>query len=287
MKFVIVGAPKTENTRDLIDEIKTRGHDVATVRPVDFVFKVSKNELQILCNGLDLLEFDIFLLRGFTVRLMETQILTEKLISMGKTVVDETVGKTFFMSKMFEASRLTRAGLNYPKTFQILDFSSFESIKDQVEYPIIVKPAQGQKGQGIEKCEKEVELVSLLKREDQKLLVQEFLPIEGDLRVFVVGDEVLGAMMRFVPEDDFRSNASLGAKAEQVELTDEIKDIAIKATKAMDLEIAGVDLAEAHGKWFVFEANFTPQWQKFNEVTGINPAKNIIDYAINKHEHGK
>jgi ribosomal protein S6--L-glutamate ligase len=66
--------------------------------------------------------------------------------------------------------------------------------------------------------------------------------VDGDVRVLVVGKEVLGAMKRIVPEGDFRSNASLGANAEKVEMTSEMEEVALKAANVMGYDVAGVDL---------------------------------------------
>jgi len=70
-------------------------------------------------------------------------------------------------------------------------------------------------------------------------------------------------------------------------MTPMLKKIALTATKALGYDIAGIDLFEYNNKYFVFEVNFSPQWQKFKEVTGISPAKDIVDLAIKKYEKTK
>lgn len=283
MKFLILGATDTDNTKDLEVEIQKRGHEAVKVKPKDFIFSIQEGEFKVTTGGIDLFYFDVYLLRGYNVSVIETQIFVDKLLALGKTVVDEAVGVQYIPSKLFEASRFSEAGLNYPETFSILDVESFELFKDGICYPVIVKPVNGQKGQDMFKFENESELGEFLKENNKGWLVQECLPMDGDVRVFIVGDEVLGAIKRFTIEGDFRSNASLGAEARKFELTEEISEIALKAKKAMNCEIAGVDLAWSNDKWYVIEVNFTPQWQAFKEVIGINPAEKIVEYAIDKH----
>ena len=106
--------------------------------------------------------------------------------------------------------------------------------------------------------------------------------MKSDLRVFIVGDTVLGAIRRYVIEGDIRSNASLGAKSEAVELTEEMVTLAKKATIAIGYEVAGVDLAETSTGYSILEVNHTPQWQAFKKSTGINPADHIVRYALKK-----
>ncbi len=284
MRFLIIGAVYSENTRDLEAEILKRGDEVVRVAPKDFVFSYDENGFCVTANGYDLFDFDVYLLRGFHISVVEGRILAEGLLAKGKTVIDEVVGKNYLPSKLFETSKLSRVGLNYPKTFCVLNGKSFEKIKHKISFPVIVKPVGGRQGQGIEKIENKENLKEFLKENNRGWLVQECLKIDGDVRVFVVGEKVLGGMKRLVIEGDFRSNASLGADAQKFELTDEMCEIAKKATEVMDYEIAGVDLAFHEGRWYVIEVNLTPQWQKFKEVTGINPAKYIIDYAVKKYK---
>ncbi|MBT3356251.1 RimK family alpha-L-glutamate ligase [bacterium] len=285
MKFLILGAIDTENTKDLELEILKKGHEVAKVNPKDFLFSVENNEFNIAASGVNLLNFDIYLLRGYNISITETRIFVEKLLSLGKIVIDEVVGEQYIPSKLFEASCLSRVGLNHPKTFSILKEESFDLFKEKLDYPVIVKPVDGQKGQDMYKFESEDQLNIFIKKNQRGWLIQECLPIDGDVRVFVVGSEVLGAIKRFTVEGDFRSNASLGANAKEFELTEEIKEIALKAKEAMNCEVAGVDLAWSKEKWYVIEVNFSPQWQKFKEITGLNPAEKIIEYAIGKYNN--
>ncbi len=283
MRFLIIGVSNSKNTKDLEIEILQRGDEVVTVEPKNFVFSVDESGFGATADGHNLFDFDVYLLRAYNISVNEMRIFTESLLKKGKTVVDEVVGGDYIPSKLFEASRLSRAGLKYPKTFCVLNDESFEQIKDKISFPLVVKPVDGQKGQGVEKIETEGALKNFLKEHSRGWLIQEFLRIDGDVRVFVVGEKVLGAIKRSVMQDDFRSNASLGADAKKYDLTQEMVEIARKAKEAMNCEVAGVDLAFHEGEWYVIEVNFTPQWQKFKEVTGINPAKYIVDYAVKKH----
>jgi len=285
IKFAIIGASETENTKDLVCEIKKRGHKVYLIQPKNLVFEFSKNKkFKVKQGKIDMDKLDIFIFRGYTINIIPAKILAEKLIYNKKVVIDEVVGKKFIPSKIFESSQFAKYGINHPRTFQALDYKSYESIFNAVTFPIIVKPLYSQKGQDIIKIENKNKAKKFFKKNPSGYLIQEFLKTDSDIRVFVVGNKVIGAIRRFVLPGDFRSNASLGAKAEKIVLAKEMKTIAIKAVKAMGYEIAGVDFLKYKNKLYVLEVNSTPQWQKFKEVTGINPAKNIINYALKKYE---
>jgi len=282
MKFLIIGAASSPNTSDLEIEIKKTGNEVSKVKPSEFIFKVLEREFKIFVNDKDLSDFDIFIFRGYDKNYTEARIFAQKMLSLGKVVVDEAVSRIFMENKLFEASKLSGAGIKYPKSHYIVKYNFFEKIKNNITYPAIVKPIDGKKGADIYKFKKPEELDYFLQKNTKGWLIQECLEIDGDVRVFVVGDKVLGAMKRFIIEGDYRSNISLGAKAEVFELNKEIEDLALNATKAMNYEIAGVDLAYSDGQWYVIEVNTTPQWQGFKKTTGINPAEFIIKYSIDK-----
>lgn len=285
IKFAIIGASETENAKDLVKEIKSSGHTIFLIQPKNLVFEFSKNKkFKIKQGNIDLDKLDIFIFRGYNVNIVAVKILAEKLIRDKKVVIDEILGKRFIPSKIFEASKLAEHNINHPMTFQALDISSYKIVLDKATFPIIIKPLYGQKGQGIIKINNKTKALAFFKKNPKGYLIQEYLKTDSDIRVFVVNNKVLGAIRRFVLPGNFRSNASLGAKVEKMIPTKEMKAIALKATKAMGYEIAGVDFLEYKNKLYVLEVNSTPQWQKFKEVTGINPAKNIISYATKKYK---
>jgi len=96
------------------------------------------------------------------------------------------------------------------------------------------------------------------------LLVQEFVELEYDIRVMVLHDEIIAVMKRNVIESssDFRSNVSLGAEPEQMELTEIEKEASIKASKAVGGILTGVDLIPSKDREkeppYVLEVNSNP-----------------------------
>lgn len=283
IKFLIIG-PDTENTRDLVEEIKKRKHPVLSVPMKEIFFEFSNKTFEIGWKNKNLSIFDVVLFRGYNENYIEAEILAKKFLANKKIVIDETIGKNFVPGKNFEASQLIKNNLKHPKTFQALTYSVFLNILKKISFPIIAKPVRGQKGKNIHKFEKIKEAKDFFKKNPKGYLIQEYCKIDGDLRVFVVGKKVLGAIKRFVIKGDFRSNASLGARAEKYKVDNKLREVALSAAKTMEYEIAGVDIIKHKGQYFVLEVNFAPQWQKFKEITGINPAKIIVDYAIKKYE---
>jgi|WetSurMetagenome_2_1015567.scaffolds.fasta_scaffold05184_2 ribosomal protein S6--L-glutamate ligase len=283
LSVVIIG-PETENTADLVREIEKKGHHSSVVKLGDVFFEFNDGTFKASWKNKNFFDFDIFIFRGYNKNLLFAQILAQELLARKKTVIDETIGKRFVSSKIYEASMLAQNRINHPKTWQAVSFSSYKRILEKISFPVIAKPIDGQKGQGIEKIESKERYLSFFAKNKKGYLCQEFLKIDYDIRVLVVNGKALGAMKRHIIPGDYRSNASLGAKTEKIDLTKELAALALKAAKVMDYEIAGVDIIEHDEKLYVLEINSAPQWQKFKEVTGINPAEAIIGYSLDKHK---
>ncbi|MFB6352835.1 MAG: RimK/LysX family protein [Halobacteriales archaeon] len=105
-----------------------------------------------------------------------------------------------------------------------------------------------------------------------------------DLRVYVVGDRVVGAMKRFAPEGDWRTNVALGGRVEDAadELTDEVAETARRAAEVVGLDYAGVDLVEGPDGYAVLEVNPTAGFRGLFSATGRSPAPYIARLAIER-----
>lgn len=282
--FAIVGAGKSENTQDLIKEIEKTSSSCQLIQPSGIYFHFLNGKCIPYYDKINLLDLDIFIFRGFNIHSTEAQLLAKALSNKGRIVIDEVIGKDFLMGKAHESLKLSLEKVLQPETFYMNNFNLNQDLLRRIPFPLLAKPVFGEQGRGIYKFDNKKTVCDFFKKNSGNYLLQKYFPIKEDYRVFIVGDKILGAIKRFVIEGDYRSNASLGARAEKFGVTLEMEKIALKATKAMGLEVAGVDLIERQGRWYVLEVNHTPQWQKFKEVTGINPAEEIINYALKKFE---
>lgn len=151
----------------------------------------------------------------------------------------------------------------------------------------ITKPIFGSQGKGIYKLETsqpdlKQKLATLLK-DRGVLYLQEFVPNPGrDIRVFVVGEEALGAIYRVSQGDSFISNLSQGGTPHKCELTEEIEQLAIRATKAVGADFAGVDLIESKDGLVLLEVNATPSGKGIKLACGIDVTERIIDLLFER-----
>ncbi|SFK87183.1 alpha-L-glutamate ligase, RimK family [Halogranum rubrum] len=105
-----------------------------------------------------------------------------------------------------------------------------------------------------------------------------------DLRVYIVDGEIIGAMYRFAPEGDWRTNVALGGDVLNAtdEMDDEASETALYAADVMGLDYAGVDLIEGNDGWFVLEVNPTAGFKGLYKATGKSPAPYIAKSAIER-----
>jgi RimK family alpha-L-glutamate ligase len=97
-----------------------------------------------------------------------------------------------------------------------------------------------------------------------------------DIRAFVVGGRVLGAIERRA--EGWRTNLARGGTAVAVRLSEEWAGLAVRAAAAVGAEYAGVDLLPARdGQVYVLEVNGIPGWQGLQEATGVDVAGALVD----------
>ncbi len=189
------------------------------------------------------------------------------------------------VDKYLALARLDRAGLPVPRTW------AGESAREAMEAfealggDVVVKPLFGSEGRGMIRVS-DLEIARrtffTLERIGAVLYVQTFVPNPGyDLRAFVVGDRVIGAIRRFPASGHWRSNLSLGGRAEAISLDPEAERLAIRAARAVGARIAGVDLlpTDQHALC-VLEVNSVPGWKGLAAATGLDVAVEILSELL-------
>ena len=281
LRFAVIGS-LNKNTQDLLDAAKKAGHQAEVFKLSDITFETRKNEFVAFCGEQDICEFDVVIFRGYNKHIYEAQLLAEMLTEKNKIVIEQTLACDYVRGKMQQAKRLFQNKINHPETFQANSLEGWKKILDDMSFPIIAKPVMGRKGRGIKRLDDVAQARDFFYNNNSDYLAQQYFPIVSDVRVLVVGGEVVGGFERFINEGQYKSNIA-GTRGEKIELSQQMKEISVAAAKAMKYEIAGVDLFEHAGKIYIIEVNVSPQWEKFKLVTGINPAEHIIKYAIQRH----
>ncbi len=184
------------------------------------------------------------------------------------------------VDKYLTTSLLAQAGLPVPDTIVCESVEEACEGFSQLGGDVVVKPIFGSEGRGILRVsdpDLAVRAFSTLQRIQAVIYLQEFVPHEGfDIRLLVLGGEVVGAIKRCSP-NDFRTNVSRSATAVPHEATVGERDLALRSADAVQSLFAGIDLLyDRRGRCYVLEVNAVPGWQAFQRVTGIDVAARLI-----------
>ena len=148
--------------------------------------------------------------------------------------------------------------------------------------PCVVKSTEGTHGSGVflvNSFQQARQLVYQMLERGMRPLVQEYIEEShgSDVRALVVGGEVVASMRRKAHGSEFRSNFHLGGSVNSIELTVEQKEIAVKATHTLGLELAGVDMLESDRGPLVLEVNSSPGLEGIEGATKINVAGKVSE----------
>ncbi|MGQ0286925.1 RimK family alpha-L-glutamate ligase [Pasteurellaceae bacterium 22721_9_1] len=161
-----------------------------------------------------------------------------------------------------------------------------ESI-NYIAEPLIIKTLSGSQGIGVilaDKKQRAVSILETLKDASVPVLLQDFIEEanNADIRCFVIGDSVVASMQRQGQNGEFRANFHRGGSADTLQLNETEKAIAIKATKALGLDVAGVDLIRSQHGLLVLEVNASPGLEMIEKTSGIDIALQMIIYLEKK-----
>jgi RimK family alpha-L-glutamate ligase len=189
------------------------------------------------------------------------------------------------MHKVASATTLAANGIPVPDTYQALTHAALTRGRETFDDQIVHKPVIGTNGRWVSLVPAD-ELVTPLIAQ-RRAFIQQFIESHterpSDIRVYVVGDRIIGAMRRSAPANDWRTNVALGGDVE--DRTDTIDQRAIQlarqALAVLHLDYAGVDLIrDVTDEWSVLEVNATAGFKGFFEATGTSPAPYIAQLAI-------
>jgi len=178
---------------------------------------------------------------------------------------------------------LARAGVPVPRTCYVQRRQDLREAILRIGAPLIVKILEGTQGRGVllaETPELAEAMAETLLGAERPVLLQHFVAESRgrDVRAFVVGDEVVVAARRVARGDEYRTNVHLGAKAERVELEPSFRECALRAARAMGLEVAGVDMLEGRAGPLVTEVNSSPSVVGIEEL-GADVAGAIVEHV--------
>ncbi|OFZ54691.1 MAG: hypothetical protein A2428_15930 [Bdellovibrionales bacterium RIFOXYC1_FULL_54_43] len=294
MRIAILSRNKNlHSIRRLLQEARKVKLHCDVIDPLDCQLAVDGKKSCILIGNEVLPRYDVVLPRiGASITDYGIAVV-KQFEGQGTVTVNSSKAIAESRDKMSCLQVLSNAGLRVPKT--VLTRNTRGGMKAAIErvngMPVVLKILKGTQGLGVMLVHSPVSLGSVMETFhglDQEVIIQQFIA-EGagrDYRAFVIGNRVAAAMMRTAPEGEFRTNIHRGGEGKLVKLPKNFERAAIRATKVLGLQIAGVDLMESRSGPLVIEVNSSPGFEGIERATGLNIGAAIIKHMRSMKRRG-
>ncbi|HBC32129.1 MAG TPA: hypothetical protein DC024_12925 [Clostridiales bacterium] len=223
------------------------------------------NKTEFIYNGKNLKFPDFVIMRDYNYTI------SMQLEAIGIRVINSTLSMFNSRNKAVTAQLLVKNNVRTPKILftKGKNYEFIHNFFDNKKF--VMKENEGSQGKGVYLIEDEEDYNNVYHKINDEYFCQEFIEISFgmDIRVYVLGDKVLGCVKR-ISDSGFKSNYSLGGRVEKYELTDSIKDISLKAAKAIGLDFCGIDLLFTEDSFTVCEVNGNAGFRTITQVSDID-----------------
>ncbi len=173
-------------------------------------------------------------------------------------------------------SPMTFDGIGYT------DLSFLDGAEDSFGYPMVVKDCFGSFGQQVHLAHDRKELESLF-CDARPRIVQRYVECgSSDLRLEVIGGEVVASVSRKGRDGDFRANTTIGGVMSVHQPSEDEKELALKASEAVGADFCGVDILYMDGEPVVCEVNSNAHMKNLRNCTGIDVSDMILEHIIGR-----
>ncbi|MDX1811859.1 MAG: ATP-grasp domain-containing protein, partial [Gammaproteobacteria bacterium] len=187
------------------------------------------------------------------------------LYSRGAKILNNLHSCTVVRDKIQVAGRMLDAGLPFPKSYVT---GNIEAMRKEISAPVIVKPERGALGEGIQIFNENDPTPPVRKG---GYFAQHYLPTDHyDLKVYVIGKEVMARKRHFPCENDFEY---LGTDSD---VSEEVRELALKCGEIFDLDIYGLDIVQTKQGLYIVDVNYFPSFLGVPDA-----AEKLADYIYN------
>lgn len=286
---LLASNPELYSNKRIMEAGEMRGHEMHFLNIKECYMKLDAKTPEIHYRGGKILnQFDAIIPRIRPSITFYGCALTRQFEALKVYCLNSSTAITQSRDKLFSLQLLLNHGVDIPTTgFANSPLDTDNLIKMVGGPPLIVKLLEGTQGKGVVLAEtkKAAEsVINAFKSLNANILVQEFIKEANgkDIRCFVIDGKVVAAIQREAMPGEFRANIHLGGTASVIKVTAQEKRIAIKAAKAMDLKVAGVDIIRSAKGPLLLEVNSSPGLEGIEGATNKDIAGEMIK-AIEKN----
>ena len=273
-------------TNRLVEEFQKQDIDIQLVDPntID-IFVNKENKQSILVNGEPSSLPKFVFPRTGSGTTYHIKAVIRHFERMGVHVINSSDAIDNVKDKLYSHQILAQSNLDIPKTMLLKHPIDVDFVAKHIGFPAIVKTISGSYGRGVFLAEtkkqfKQLLTMAELTKPSYNIIIQEFIKDTWgkDLRVLVVNGKVIGCMMRQATDDDFRANLTRGGEGIPYEVNEQIEWLSIESSKALDLDISGVDLLFDGDGYKICEINSNPGFEGMETYTKKNIAEEIVSF---------
>jgi [lysine-biosynthesis-protein LysW]--L-2-aminoadipate ligase len=194
--------------------------------------------------------------------------------------VAERCGDKYVTSQILARNRIPT-----PRVLMAFDAESALQAVEAMGYPCVLKPVVGSWGRLLAKIDNPTMAQAIIEHKaslgvnHQIFYVQEYIEKPGrDIRAFVVGEEVIGAIYR--TSENWITNTARGGEASNCPITPEIADLCQRTAQVIGNGLLAIDLLETPDGLTIIEVNHTMEFRNSIHTTGVNIPAKMVDYVL-------
>ncbi|MEZ6123395.1 MAG: RimK family alpha-L-glutamate ligase [Planctomycetaceae bacterium] len=287
MRIGVLGNEGSWYVNQLCAVAEQRGHQAVALQFPELQAGIRRGQSQLQIGDTDLLSLDVLLIRTMPPGSLEQVVLRMDMLAVAKQqglrVINDPRAIECAVDKYLTTQKLAQAGLPVPDTVICESADVALEAFDQLGGDVVVKPVFGAEGRGIlriDQRELALRTFRTLERLNATLYLQRFLRGDAaDLRILLLGGQLLAAMQRRPAVGDFRANAAQNGSCVPWTPSEEEFRLAQQAADVTGCIFAGVDLMrDEHGQLNVIEVNAVPGWRAIQRTCGCHVAERLFEW---------
>ena len=257
-----------------LDEAPLLDIDLHFYLQSEITFGVRNKQLFVHVKGNELQLPDFVIMRDIN------PLLSKQLEMLGVPCFNSSFVSSICNDKAFTHQYLAAHNIPMLDTYFVNRKTLLLTKKAPLPFPFVLKTRSGRSGNEVFLIKSEIEFAHYLRIiENNDLLLQPLASSPGkDVRVFIVGQNIVGAVMRY-NDNDFKANYTLGGQAKEYILNEDEKQIVEEIVSLFSFGMAGIDfLFDQEGNLLFNEIEDVVGCRTLCKVTDINIVKLYLEY---------
>ncbi len=199
--------------------------------------------------------------------------------AMGKVTFPSYHTYKFAQDKIKQTAMFQMLGIPHPRTKIFYGSRQKKLIAKEFDFPFIAKVPRGSaRGIGVYLIKTPKDLLKYLSKKGPAY-IQEYLPIDRDMRIIVIGRQIALAFWRISRKGNFKTNLSQGGEISFDPLPQKALDLALSTANKCGWNDVGIDIVQSRNRLYVLEGNMKYGTKGFQKA-GIDYKRLLCDLIL-------